>query len=699
MAKLVSELPAQGGSRIDARAASVSAARKPVRRLDIQGLRGVAVLMVVLFHSGLSVSGGFTGVDVFYVISGFVITGVLLSDLTTLDRIRLGAFYARRVRRLLPALALVVAFVAVVGIVASPAGSQRTGALTGIFASLFTANVYLYRLGAGYFDVSTSLNPLLHTWTLAVEEQFYLLFPAILFLTWRATRRMAENRKRLIAAAVVGLVSIISFLISLVLSGGHAIPGVGLPQRLAFYGSPSRAWEFGAGAMLALLVPWAVRLSRKYAEALAVAGLAAVATGALAIEGTQHYPGTAALLPVVGTSALILAGTGTQGRVSRLLSHRSIAWIGDLSYSWYLWHWPLIVFAGAMWPNSAAAPRIAAAISLFPAWASYRYVENPIRRDPRFRGRAVLALGGLCLAVPLAASAGLLGANRAILHTAAMKSWERSQRKHEDQLLGCNRPIPLDQRKGCTWRTPRSRGQLLLIGDSNAGHFTEPFLAAAKRARFDATVATLASCPFVDTHVLGGFSGEGPCRRFYDGAIAEITRNPPSLVVAAALTTGYIEKPEIKLRTDKGQVLTDADSKAALWQQQLSSTLARLNQMGIPVVVVDPVPTFPYTPEECAVVRVLARSCESSLPRTEVDKHQRRALHAEEVAVAGSANGSRLDLTNEFCDASRCSTMRGPLMMYRNTNHLSVDGALTLTRRFYAAIVAHARPRHKAGES
>jgi peptidoglycan/LPS O-acetylase OafA/YrhL len=162
--------------------ADVAEAARSRRRLDIQGLRAVAVLLVVVFHAGLPLPGGAFGVDVFFVISGFVITGVLASELAATGTVSLLRFYARRIERLLPALALMVTCVALLGTLASPVGAQRMGAFTGLVASVFGANIYLANLGVGYFDVSATLNPLLHTWTLAVEEQFYLVFPPLLLL-------------------------------------------------------------------------------------------------------------------------------------------------------------------------------------------------------------------------------------------------------------------------------------------------------------------------------------------------------------------------------------------------------------------------------------------------------------------------------------------------------------------------------------
>lgn len=661
---------------------------KPRRRADIQGLRALAILLVVAYHADLPVAGGYLGVDIFFAISGFVITAMLAAELDATGAIRLPRFYARRVRRLLPALALMLVVVTVAGALLSPAVTQRTTAATGAAASLFTANVYLAGVETGYFDPAATLNPLLHTWTLAVEEQFYLVFPLLLLGGWAFAARRTGLHKRGVLLALLALITLASVALTVQMSSG-ADPA--RPDQLAFYASPARAWEFSAGALVALAIPWIARLSAFSARWLGLAGVAAIGLAVFEVRNVWGMAGTAALLPILGTCALLAAGAGPARGVSRVLGLRPVTWVGDLSYSWYLWHWPLIVFGTAIWSPSLAPT--AALLALLPAWLSFRFVENPIRFGPRFRGRRLGRLAFVCVLVPIAASGGMLGMQKAMAGTSTMETWARSQLLHADVQRGCDRLVPLGERTTndrCTWSVQAPRGDIILIGDSSAGQFTEPVVRAGRRAGFNVTVATFSACPLVTLRI-PGMSEASRCLAFANGTVAALVRSRPNLVIAASRSTLYIEDSAAELEDADGRRARGPDEKAQLWQRGLEEIVGRLEEAGVPLLLVHPMPEFPQAAQGCTTIRIITDGCASTVARQTVRSRLARAKQAERAAIAVSRNAWALDFEDEICTSDRCSTSRDGTILYRDGSHLSVDGALRLTDDFYRAISLRAR--------
>jgi hypothetical protein len=401
----------------------------------------------------------------------------------------------------------------------------------------------------------------------------------------------------------------------------------------------------------------------------------------------------------MGACLLLVGGAHPLAPVGRLLSTRPLVLVGDLSYSWYLWHWPLIVFAVALLPPAAWVAPCAAAASIVPAFLSYKLLENPIRRRVRLRRISGRALAGACVAIPLLAAGVLAATHVALGHDARFAALEQSQRLHADVIRGCDSRQPLAERTGgaCTWNVASPRGTVVLVGDSNAGHFTEPVASAANRLGYDATVATFSGCPFalVRMRFDGVLRDATSCSRFVAETVRALTRSKPSLVILASRTDHYIEPGNIALGSvgshGEASLSRDGGMKAASYREGLERVLRMLNASGIPVVVIHPVPRLPFDPAGCAVVRVLSASCFGTRSRQAVDVEMGNAVATENRAVASAARAWAIGFEDDLCDGRVCRTSRSGVAMYRDAEHLSVVGALTLTGRFTNTITAHSR--------
>ncbi len=515
-----------------------------------------------------------------------------------------------------------------------------------------------------------------------MEEQFYLFFPPFVLVAWRIGRRRLP---RWSPGATVGgsllVVTAVSFALSLWLTGAY--------PRLAFYGSPERAWEFAAGALLAVAAPAVGRVGRTTASVLAICGIGLIAVAAWRLTPATPFPGTAALLPVVGALLVIAAGTASTTWVGAVLATRPAVRIGDLSYGWYLWHWPVIVFARVVWPSAAWVLPLAGIASLAPAWLSYRIVENPIRVNPAVVGRRLLALTAACVVIPLACSAALLfGARAARSGDGVVGDITREYRNlHFDFVHRCNSLGSGAGDATCSWHPPgEARGTVVLVGDSNAGQFTEPLERAATGLSLDFVVATSPGCPIAEVEIQSDARVFTACQQYRDDVLGELERRPPDLLVVAAASPEYIEHESLSLRDPgTGRFVEDRDAKAEIWARGLRSVLERLDRAGVPTLVVHPIPYFAaWDLGLCPAFRLLTdvRDCGDSRSRPVAESYRRRAVGAERAAMAGLAGVRGLDLFDDLCSPESCRTNVGRVWIYRDRTHLSVTGALALTDRF-----------------
>ncbi|GAB3239403.1 acyltransferase family protein [Kineosporia babensis] len=642
--------------------ASVQApARKDSKRADIQGLRALAVVLVVVYHANLPLPAGFAGVDVFFVISGFVITGQI-ERLRRTGRFGFGSFYARRIRRLLPAMVVMLLAVLLLSFLfQSPIGAQSDTAGTALAAVLLAGNFNLLSTSGDYFAAGAVMNPLTHVWSLSVEEQFYLFFPLMLALTWKLGRGGA--RSQMIG---LGLLTAGSFALSMWLSFGefrvHGYPA----GDVAFYSSPTRAWEFGVGAMLAVWV--SSRAARHYSAerivlpvVLGAAGLALLVYLNLTVTHETVWPGSAAMIPVAATALLLLAGSIGEGPIKRVLSSKPLVVTGDLSYSIYLWHWPLIVIATLLWPSPWIAAA-AAVVSLIPAYLSYRFVEQPLRHGSVRLPKVYLG-GAVSAGLVVVAALTLQVAGPWAVPNAAAYAGQRDELTfgRENGCLVRNRPYEEADFDRCMTTVPNSKGWVMLAGDSHAEALSTGLIDANRELGYSTLALTGASCPFMrDARPSREVSN---CGSLASALLDRATKSddPPSLVVISNWALAR----------------HDVDGK---WPEQLKPALEELSDAGIPVLYVMDVPNYATQ----SMNRQTA--CSGGWLNFVCDKKQSAVLdyqadsrQAEWDVVSSVPGVSIYDTWDRFCDGEVCSPLVDGKLAYWDFNHLNRIGSVALT--------------------
>lgn len=643
-------------------------------RRDIDGLRAVAVLGVLLFHAfPKALPGGFIGVDVFFVISGFLITGVLKGQCEQ-GRFSLLTFYERRVRRIIPALAFMLAAVTVVaGLFLPPADLRAYGASL-VSVALFGSNVYFWLKG-GYFDGPAHEKPLLHTWSLSVEEQFYILWPLAIFALYATPLRRRPGW-------AIGLFTVAAFVIAEIMVRRDAVG--------AFFLLPSRAWELSIGAWLAVIGA-GPKLSKPWREGLSLGGLALVLAGMVLMSETVRFPGAWALVPCVGTALMIHANQSGDTLSARLLSLRPVVAVGLISYSLYLWHWPALVLPPLLLARDLNVVEVLAAVAaaFALAWLSWRYVELPFRKpvvmDRRLKpvlasGAVLLAACGCGAAIHVSHGAPQR-APSGVLQAEAAANTVNPLRDRCHVLTGDERPPPL---KACTLGPGSAR--VLIWGDSHADHLTEGVAALARARGLAVRQATKSSCRPLLSGEASPFAN-AECLRFNAAVLKEAReRGGLTQVVLAARWTSMLG--------DNGG--PEAASAA------LSRTIAQIHRdlgQGVQIVVIGATPEFDFQPSKCLARARFMRGdtahCEVAAA-TNYQQAQRVDRLLSDIAARQPGTAALLPWSR-FCDGATCRTTGGKAIFYRDDDHLSVAGAARAIAGLDHLLLA--RPPYKAGSS
>lgn len=660
-------------------------------RADIQGLRAVAVLAVIIFHAGIPLPGGFTGVDVFFVISGYVITEMLLREWHTTGRIRLGSFYLRRFKRLVPALAIVVSVTLLASIVLlPPLGEENRVLYTAAGAMAFGANVVIAVLAGDYFAASAQSNPLLHTWSLSVEEQFYFIFPAVLLAGLVVLgRRIGAFRGAFIA---VGAIAAISF--GLAVAGARIDMPVG-DAVFGFYSPVTRAWEFAVGALIALASPSLRQIPQWLARLSSLVGVAAIALSFLVITEQTPFPGVWALLPVGGTALLIISSMGlATPAATRVISTRPMVRIGDWSYSLYLWHWPFVVFASVIWRGNDSALMVAAALSVIPALLSFYLVEQPLRFKQLGDVRRVkkLLLGvfvppGLVIAGTWLFSFLFLSP---LLQDQLGNPLEESPAV--DQQCLTERGFDADWVRECTWNAEATGDPIYLIGDSNAAHFDVAVIGAGENLGRPVTIVTSDSCEPIQNFQVVDESGRDiftHCPGYRAFIYDFLASAAPGDVVISFLDISTSQDNEF-YSFEQSPPVTGVAQKQKILTEALGHSVDKLLDAGHRVTLVQGVPTFRlggpgYEPQACTLSDLVSDACATPFPRETVDAVQEPNRLA--IAAVARQSGARvLDFVDRYCDEAFCSPSQDGRLLYLDDIHISVTAARELIPEFTKAL-------------
>jgi peptidoglycan/LPS O-acetylase OafA/YrhL len=667
-------------------AGAVSPAKTSLFRPDIQALRAIAVAAVVLYHAGVPwLAGGYVGVDIFFVISGFLIIGLLWREIEETGRIGLRAFYARRIRRLLPMSALVGLAVLIASRLVLPPLALPGIAKDAIGSSMMIVNLLFARAGTQYSG-NPAPSPFQHYWSLNLEEQFYAVLPLVLIGCWFviSTRRRAGVIAVLLAISAASLIACVAMTSS--------------SFAWAFYSLPTRAWELCLGGVLALSAPGVARSPQWLRSWGLGIGLVVLAAAVVLFSEKTVFPGFMALIPVVGTLLVIAGGVGNRGRLVIALGWRPIRFVGDISYSLYLWHWPLLVIPmvalGAEINGWTRAGLVLIAVGL--AAISYRLVELRFQRMPLLTRRlwSPYLLAGVLVVVTLASSlvvaqlprldsgqeatpfamtlSGTVPALATFVPANVVPTLEHGRTDipvadTETCVGGQILAGPGD----CVFGDVASARQIVLFGDSHAAQWFSPIATLATENSFSLVSLTKGGCPAASvTFLPSDKRATDGCSDWRRSAIRRITALAPALVIVADYAAGYSKR------------LATADTDAVAWQTALSKTLAQL-PTDSRVMVLGDTPAWNVDPNVCLSGHLVdAQSC--ARPVATLSNPD---LIAAEQAAAAANRAAYVPTLGWLCGA-QCSPLAWNVLVYRDGHHLTNEMAKTLQKPLEAAIQA-----------
>ena len=639
-------------------------------RADIDGLRAIAVLSVVFYHAGFGLfCGGFVGVDVFFVISGYLITTIIVQEIYD-GRFSIARFYERRIRRIFPALFAMIAFTLAVGAYLLDADIFRATSESAVAATVFMSN-HLFWLEAGYFDTPTYFKPLLHTWSLAIEEQFYIFFPLLLLVSHRFLG------KRIKPALVV--MAVASFLASIYyIQQGAAARFQDFST--AFYLAPLRAWELMIGGMLAVnMIPSNIRPT--YRNLLCIAGFAMIFACVFFYSADMPFPGAAALLPVLGAALIVYSGIEGEIAANRILGTRPLVFIGQISYSLYLFHWPIIIFGKYYYIRSAPTLVMLSwlGIAFILSVLSWKFIETPFRSKTFMSQANIFRLAALSMALTILAGATIYFRDGfPDRFDAQYASFPRTA-SAEKTWGNCKRDADITDL--CSIGGKTDKPVFLVWGDSHAESMAPAIDKSAKGYGVGGLIVFNTGCP----PLLGDGQLQGPLCYEYDLKAISYIENHPDLKTVILVArwapwaegTSYFPKGAESITLSKILFSSSTHSDAALFESGLNGVIQKLVELHRDAVIVLQTPEIGYhVPASWFIAARTGRDVNQIIAPTLDDYLNRNKLVISTVAAIQQRYNIRvMDPSNVLCKKDICLAALENRPLYVDDNHLSLYGS------------------------
>ena len=653
----------------------------------VQGLRGIAVLAVVLYHSGLPLHGGYLGVDIFFVISGYVVTLSIKQQITD-NRFSLGDFYSRRIRRLIPLLTLVnLVTIALCVFFLSLFGEIQKGLSTVRWSSFFGANIQL--LDENSYTKLTR-NPFRHLWSLAVEEQFYFIYPIVAIVAIQISKWTKKYNWKAWFGRLFLVLFTVSFIYYLLLTKNSLSES---NLKYAFFSITPRFWEFASGVLIAVYSSNLKKTAKPLTPFIRYTAAISLMIVLSLLHSDHQLPRAILVIPVAATTGMILFGD--TGRLGKLLASRPLTYLGDVSYGWYLWHWPLIVFTNIIFPGNIAAAIAVSIFALLLSHVTYQQIEKPFRRNFKIRGlKAAAVLIGSILVINLSVT----GAN-AIGKLAREKllpidqEWDGNKNNVLEQcFLGetyvtwvFNNPKTISDL--CSWpKKTSNRYPIFAIGDSHMASYSAGLMTAASAIGSEITLYGAAGCPPILAPPKASIQF---CNRMSAAYINAIIAFRPSVIILSGRTSLYTSKVKafdgIKMQVPflDGTYPTDTSDFIDSYMDQLDRTVAFAIKYGSKVII-----TLEPQQAQLSSQSLIQHYFPELVGDPNSDSAGRiktRELIKLSINQRFSTNPKVLifDPEDVLCaDRNYCLAYRDNEPMYSDDNHLSMAGSLLFTEKW-----------------